>query len=704
MKFKTYLKENKQLLIIIVCMIVIVFGVWIFSFEDFILGYDFKDQHLYFYQEFHRLIYSRQMPFWSNNMLLGTNFYASKVYYLLGDPYAYLTLLFSLEHLTKGLLLTYIFKFLTAALAMNQLLRKIGIDAKKRIIPVLLYTFCGWAMLFAEHPMFLTWFSFLPFIMLGLEKVIREKKYSLFIISVFLIFVSNYYFFWTTSVFLIYYWTIRYFQYNKISIKIYIVETLKLIFAYFVGVLMAMFLMLPAILHLLQNTRISQDFIVVARWLPYSIYLDMLVKAFIAPFKVSNQGFLLFNSGEYAVNQLTLYCSVFSLLILPQILTYKNKKYRNGYLLLFFINLCFLLTHFGSSLMHGLSEATFRWTLLFIFSEIIIVAEILQHVQINKKLLVSTSIFLCCVCLGLRTLALPRIINLSANYQGEYIALLISAGLVILYTLFIWKNPNKLTYLLMAELIVSSILTLQRYPQQGKMNSEIEDLKEVICTIKDKESESSFYRIYIPFSDMGSSPYNLNLSLDFKGAYGYDSLPQFPVYQYLYDVQATSSDNRLLQIQDLEAWKELNFKYFVVKNPEFSIEAEAGVSRISLLDYPEFEWIDEVNGYQIFINNDVKDFPIDTMILKDSYIKGNIQVESDQIIIVPIAYDQGWRCMIDSEEVEILNQKGLIGVFLKKGSYEIILKFEPQGLKTGCLISCLGLLIFVIIHKREKNV
>ena len=60
-------------------------------------GTDIKPQWFEFYTEFKNLIRSfikeRQLPFYSWNLFLGNNFWASKGYYLIGDIYNYIDLL-----------------------------------------------------------------------------------------------------------------------------------------------------------------------------------------------------------------------------------------------------------------------------------------------------------------------------------------------------------------------------------------------------------------------------------------------------------------------------------------------------------------------------------------------------------------------------------------------------------------------------------
>lgn len=700
---KRYCLENKKLIIFLFIGLFIVFGSFILGNDDFVLGYDFRNQHIYFYQEFQRLVHSGQMPFWSNNLFLGTNFYASKAYYLLGDPYAYLTLFFSQENITTALLITYILKFITAAIGMNCFLKEYGIENDIRFIPVLMYVFCGWSALFAEHPMFLTWFAFLPFLFLGLEKVLKEKRYGTFIASVFLMILSNYYFFWTTSVFLTFYWSIRFFQKEEFQCHRYIRETLKLISRYLIGVSMSMFLILPAILHLLQNTRLSQEFQIVARWQPYSIYLDIIVKMFIAPFNVTGAATTLFNTVNYTTKDLTLYCSVLVLLLLPQLISIFKGKKKVSYLVLLFIEFCFLLTPFGSSVMHGFKDATFRWTLLMILTEILIVSDILQHRQkINNRLLLKTACLEMVLIIGIASYAFLSKKIIQAN-QREIFALIISGVLIIVYTFFILNNKRKFLITILAiELFVGSYLTLRRVAPASKGIIENNLSQSAIDYIFENE-EDLFYRIYYVFTDTITTPYNVNLTYNFKGNYTYDSLYQFTLFPFLNKLDTFSENIWQIEIQEFNALNKLCFKYLITKNESFNMGYPGWYkNQIDVSDYTQFELIQDIDGFKIYRNLDYEPFPLNLEKIEDNYLLGNIDLRERKQIILPIAYDSGWKLAVNEQFCEILNAEGFLSFVLDPGMNKVEMCYTPEGLVQGILISLVGCCLFIVVLKKEK--
>ena len=56
---------------------------------QFLIQSDYVQQYIPFYEEFFRLIDSGPIA-WSSNEMFGINFFASKAYYCVGDPFAWL--------------------------------------------------------------------------------------------------------------------------------------------------------------------------------------------------------------------------------------------------------------------------------------------------------------------------------------------------------------------------------------------------------------------------------------------------------------------------------------------------------------------------------------------------------------------------------------------------------------------------------------
>lgn len=91
----------------------------------------------------------------------------------------------------------------------------------------------------------------------------------------------------------------------------------------------------------------------------------------------------------------------------------------------------------------------------------------------------------------------------------------------------------------------------------------------------------------------------------------------------------------------------------------------------------------------------------------DTKITGNINAAKDGVMYLSIPYEKGWSVYVDGEETEtvkVLNS--MLGAEIEAGSHEIVLKYSPDGFKTGLAISGGALLMFIVfafIDKKRNN-
>ena len=79
----------------------------------------------------------------------------------------------------------------------------------------------------------------------------------------------------------------------------------------------------------------------------------------------------------------------------------------------------------------------------------------------------------------------------------------------------------------------------------------------------------------------------------------------------------------------------------------------------------------------------------------DTEIEGVINVDEDGLFYTSISYVDGWKAYVDGKEVEIKPVGGAMLAFnIDKGSHVIRLKYTPEGVPTGIIISVIGVLIF----------
>ena len=220
----------------------------------FIFYGDFNVQMIPFYKEAHKAIKAGNI-FWSWNTDLGANFIGSYSYYLLGSPFFWLTIPFpnwTVPYFMGPLL---ILKFACAAFTAYCYIRRFTRTPQAARLGGLLYAFSGFSVYNIFFNMFHEAIVVFPLLLLSLELLITENRRFVFALAVALCAVTNYFFFFGMVVFTVIYFFVRLFSG---AIKVKISRFFVLIFEAVLGLALAAFLLLPSILAILGNSRISE--------------------------------------------------------------------------------------------------------------------------------------------------------------------------------------------------------------------------------------------------------------------------------------------------------------------------------------------------------------------------------------------------------------------------------------------------------------
>ncbi len=95
--------------------------------------------------------------------------------------------------------------------------------------------------------------------------------------------------------------------------------------------------------------------------------------------------------------------------------------------------------------------------------------------------------------------------------------------------------------------------------------------------------------------------------------------------------------------------------------------------------------------------------------LRNISVKGNhffaeINEPEQSYVCIALPYSRGWRAEIDGKEAEIKACNGMyLGLEINKGRHEIHLYYQTPGIKAGCIVSLLGILLFCLVAFSEKR-
>ncbi|MCQ2450720.1 MAG: YfhO family protein [Clostridia bacterium] len=219
----------------------------------FIFYGDFNVQQIPFYQMCHKAIKEGNVS-WNWLTDLGANFIGSYGYYLIGSVFFWLTIPFPNSFVPYLLGPLLILKFALAALTAYCYIRRFTRTPEAARLGGLLYAFSGFSVYNIFFNSFHESIICFPLLLLGLEMLITENKRGVFALSVALCAAVNYFFFFGMVVFCIIYFFVRAFS-GAVRPK---VSTLFAIgFEAILGVLMAAVILLPSVLAVSGNERLS---------------------------------------------------------------------------------------------------------------------------------------------------------------------------------------------------------------------------------------------------------------------------------------------------------------------------------------------------------------------------------------------------------------------------------------------------------------
>lgn len=102
--------------------------------------------------------------------------------------------------------------------------------------------------------------------------------------------------------------------------------------------------------------------------------------------------------------------------------------------------------------------------------------------------------------------------------------------------------------------------------------------------------------------------------------------------------------------------------------------------------------------------SDLSAQPLNIHNFESTKINGSIEVTESGYLVLSMAYDPGWKLLIDGQSYEPSMLEGLfLSVPISEGSHEIELTYEPVGFTLGKIISLFSLLLFLFFCFQEKK-
>lgn len=333
-------------------MIIGIYSYFVVLQKSFIWEGDGFSQHYLIFKDYLALIKdyfadpSAGLPFWDWTNGMGTDVLSAYGYYVVGDPFVYLGLLFPASMTEMAYHVLVLLRVYAIGVAFLFYCRRMQVGSSGALVGSLMYTFTFYVILnVTRHPFFLMPMLFFPLLCIGIEKILHNESNTAFIVVIFLSACSNFYFFYMLSVLIFIYAVMRYVQlYGKKPIKHLLMYVWKAVYSYLIGLLLSSVLFVPIVGGFLQSSREPGKFASGLLVYPVKYYWSLILNQFI--------------SERYLWTVFGF--SSFALLLLPM-LWMKRKKFGFISTSLGLFAGMLLLPAFGS-IMNGFAGPYNRWT------------------------------------------------------------------------------------------------------------------------------------------------------------------------------------------------------------------------------------------------------------------------------------------------------------------------------------------------------
>ena len=187
-------------------MYLIYIGMEVFPFgKNSVLVLDLNGQYVYYFEAFRKILYEGGSLLYSWTRSLGGELLGIFAYYLC-SPFTLIVALFPENMMTEALLVLILCKTGMCGLCMALYLRlSRGVKQYTAVLFGLLYAVCAYGVVQTMNTMWIDAMYLFPLVMLGLEYLTAGKNPALYCITLAVLFLTNYYIGFMTSIFMVLY-------------------------------------------------------------------------------------------------------------------------------------------------------------------------------------------------------------------------------------------------------------------------------------------------------------------------------------------------------------------------------------------------------------------------------------------------------------------------------------------------------------------
>ncbi len=222
---------------------------WDYAWQYAPFAYDY-------YDSWHTLFRTGHFPLYDTQVWLGTDNIGSGAYYGLFDPFLFFINFFPRSAIPQTYALSTFLRLAVSALLMRSYLRYMGIKEWTARFGAIAYAFSGYTTFMAGFPSFVSATAVYPLMLLGIEKVLKERKPMALIIGVFLVGLTNFFLLVPTCIFGVFYALWRFFAGLKRRTGAENAQSMLMgICCFGIGLMLSAFTLLPSLRQTMLSGR-----------------------------------------------------------------------------------------------------------------------------------------------------------------------------------------------------------------------------------------------------------------------------------------------------------------------------------------------------------------------------------------------------------------------------------------------------------------
>lgn len=550
-----------------------------------LLWFDTQAQYIDFLSYWQDVIKGQASIFYSFSKNLGGNMFGLFTYYLT-SPINLIILLFSKVNLPQAFMIIILIKIGLCGVSFRYYLdhSKFVFNNNKhsnirKLIFSTLYALLSYNIVYCMSHMWLDCVALLPLIFLGIEKIIYEKKWALYLVSFTAAIIANYYIAFMIALFTIPYYIyillcnnkdkklLEILRVNKLNIWLYIRMSL-------IAVLIAGIIIIPTIYSLVSSKGQLYNSSSLTTYM-YFDYFTLFAKNTLGAFSMN----------ELRVGAPNIYAGIITLILIViyffnSNVSKKEKIYTGLFFFIFFICFYFNPINLFLHMLQSPMSFPFRYSFIFSFLTLILAYKCLNNMDgFNSKHIIAIAVSLI-------------FIFMLVDHNGyEYLInwkVFITMLFVIIYSVYISKinmlgvaSHICLYVLICVELIVSSYLLM----------------------------------VWMPYGDRNIYINHLN---KYTPVYDYVKGIDKGLYRISYNGRKSLDDAMMYNFAGIEHYSSVGEKD--TENFLFSI----GYSGSPLVEYGQGTILDNsILGVKYILSTYIKDFYMNKKVINDVYVYEN---------------------------------------------------------------------------------